>query len=281
MQGPWRDRTGAISPLRIAALAAMALPGVLLAFDWATGELGPKPFEGATNRTGEIAVWTLFAALLVTPARQVLREARLVPLRRLVGLGALAYALAHLVIYAIDQGSLWRVASEILQRFYLALGFVALLLMTALGCTSTDGAVKRMGGAAWRRLHKLVFPAAVLAVTHAMLQAKTDVSAPMLQAGLLAWLLAYRVVAPEGGAPGRVAMLALALGAAAATAAGEALWYGLATGISGWLVLPANWDLELLTRPSTWVLGAGLALAALRTLPRRRAPRARAVPAPA
>jgi sulfoxide reductase heme-binding subunit YedZ len=103
----------------------------------------------------------------------------------------------------------------------------------------------------------------------------------MLQAGLLAWLIAYRVVAPEGGAPGRVAMLALAIGAAAATAAGEALWYGLATGISGWLVLPANWDLELLPRPSTWVLGAGLLLATLRALPRRRAPRARAVPAPA
>ena len=102
----------------------------------------------------------------------------------------------------------------------------------------------------------------------------------MLTSGLFFWLMGYRLIAPKGGAPGRLAMLGLAFGAAFATAAVEFTWYGLATGINPWLVLEANLDVSFGLRPAVWVLAVGLGIFALRCLPafsRRRG----VAPAPA
>lgn len=272
---PWRDRAGAFSPLKALVFAAAFVPALLLAHDAWTASLGPKPWQAATHDAGTWAMRLLLLSLLVTPLRQVLRQARVAELRRMVGVACFAYALLHLGLYAGDLGFDWlKVGSEIIRRVYLTIGFVALVALAVLAATSTDGAVKRLGGVAWRRLHRLVFPAAVLALVHFTLQSKADVTEPMLMSGLFAWLAGYRLLAPAGGAPGVVAMLALAVGAAAATAALEFAWYGLMTGIDPWRVLAANLDVAFGLRPALWVLVAGLGAAALRAVPRgRRVPR--------
>ncbi|MBP0466895.1 ferric reductase-like transmembrane domain-containing protein [Roseomonas sp. PWR1] len=268
---PWRDRSGAFSPFKTFVLAALAVPALLLAHAAWTGALGPKPWQAATHDAGTWAIRLLLLSLLVTPARQVLRQARVAELRRMVGVACFAYLALHLALYAGDlRFDLLKVGSEIVSRVYLTIGFVALVALAVLAATSTDGAVKRLGGAAWRRLHRLVFPAAVLALVHFTLQSKADVTEPMLMSGLFAWLVGYRVLAPAGAAPGIVAMVALALGAAAATAALEFAWYGLATGIDPWRVLAANLDVAFGLRPALWVLVAGLGAAALRAVPRGR-----------
>jgi sulfoxide reductase heme-binding subunit YedZ len=268
---PWRDRAGAFSPFKALVLAALAVPAILLAQEAWTGALGPKPWQAATHDAGTWAIRLLLLSLLVTPARQVLRQARLAEVRRMVGVACFAYLALHLGLYAGDLGfDLLKVGSEIIRRVYLTIGFVALLVLGVLAATSTDGAVRRLGGAAWRRLHRLVFPAAVLALVHFTLQSKADVTEPMLMSGLFAWLVGYRVLAPVGGAPGVVAMLVLAVGAAAVTAALEFGWYGLATGIDPWRVLAANLDVAFGLRPALWVLVAGLGAAALRAVPRGR-----------
>ena len=91
----------------------------------------------------------------------------------------------------------------------------------------------------------------------------------MLMAGLFAWLMGYRAIAPQGGAPSVLAMLGLAVGAAVAAAGIEFAWYGLATGIDPWRVLEANLDVTFGPRPAVWVGIAGLAAAGLRAIPRR------------
>lgn len=268
---PWRDRAGAFSPLKALVLAALTLPALLLAHAAWTAALGPKPWQAATHDAGTWAIRLLLLSLLVTPLRQVLRQARVAEVRRMVGVACFAYAGLHLLLYAGDLGFDWlKVGSEIIRRVYLTIGFVALVALAVLAATSTDGAVKRLGGAAWRRLHRLVFPAAALALVHFTLQSKADVTEPMLMAGFFAWLVGYRLLAPAGGAPGVVVMLALAVGAAAATAALEFAWYGLATGIDPWRVLAANLDVTFGLRPALWVLVAGLGAAALRAVPRGR-----------
>jgi sulfoxide reductase heme-binding subunit YedZ len=137
-----------------------------------------------------------------------------------------------------------------------------------------------MGGAAWRRLHWLVYPLAALALVHFTLQSKADVTEPMLMAGLFAWLMGYRVIAPAGGAPGVLALVGLGLAAAGFTAAVEFAWYGLATGIDPWRVLAANLDIAFGLRPALWVGVAGLSAAALRVVaPALRRPRANVIAA--
>lgn len=265
---PWRDRTGAFAPFKALAFAALFLPALLLAWTAWQGALGPKPWQEATREIGTWAIRLLLLSLVVTPARQVLRQPRIAELRRMVGVACVAYAVLHLGLYAGDLAWDWaKVANEIARRIYLTIGFAALLGLGVLAATSTDGMLKRMGGRAWRRLHRCIHPIAVLALVHFTLQSKADVTQPMLMAGVYAWLAGYRLAAPEGGAPGLPVLLGLAVAAAAATAAIEFAWYGLATGIDPWRVLEANLDITFGPRPAVWVGIAGLGIAALRVLP--------------
>jgi sulfoxide reductase heme-binding subunit YedZ len=279
---PWRDRTGALSPFKALIFAALFVPALLLAQTAWDNALGPKPWQAATHDAGTWAIRLLLLSLLVTPARQVLRQAGIAEVRRMVGVGCFAYALLHLGLYAGDNSfDLVKVASEIAQRIYLTIGFVSLAGLAVLAATSTDAMLRRMGGVAWRRLHWLVYPVAGLALVHFTLQSKADVTEPMLMAGLFAWLMGYRVIAPAGGAPGGVALLGLAVFAAGFTAAVEFAWYGMATGIDPWRVLAANLDVAFGLRPALWVGVAGLGAAALRLLAglrrQQRRPRGAAV----
>lgn len=271
---PWRDRTGAFSPFKAVIFAALFLPALLLAEAAWTATLGPKPWQAATHDSGTWAIRLLLLSLAVTPARQILRQARIAELRRMIGVACFAYVMLHLVIYAGDLAFDWlKVASEILRRIYLTIGFVALVGLAALAATSTDGAVQRLGSPGWRRLHRLAYPIAALALVHFTLQSKADVTEPMLMAGLFAWLMGYRLVAPQGAAPSLPVLLGLAVASAAATAGIEFAWYALATGINPWRVLEANLDITFGLRPALWVGVAGLGAAALRALPRRRTAR--------
>ncbi len=238
---------------------------------------GPKPWQAATRDIGTWTIRLLLLSLAVTPVRQMLRQPRILDVRRMIGVACFAYALLHLGLYAGDLAFDWaRVAGEIIRRIYLTIGFAALLGLAALAMTSTDGMLRRLGGRAWRRLHWCVHPIAVLALVHFTLQSKADVTEPMLMAGLYAWLAGYRLIAPEGGAPRLPALLGLAAAAALATAGIEFAWYGLATGIDPWRVLEANLDIAFGFRPAVWVAIAGLGAATLRVVPmirRRKAPR--------
>ncbi|MEO3474778.1 protein-methionine-sulfoxide reductase heme-binding subunit MsrQ [Roseomonas sp. CAU 1739] len=274
---PWRDRSGAFAPLKALAFVLLFVPAILLAEAAWQHTLGPKPWQAATRDIGTWALRLLLVSLAVTPARQMLRQPRIAELRRMIGVACFAYAVLHLALYAGDLRWDWaKVVSEIVLRFYLTIGFVALLGLGVLAATSTDGMLRRLGGVAWRRLHWWVHPIAVLALVHFTLQSKADVTEPMLMAGLYAWLMGYRTLAPAGGAPGLLALLGLAVAAAVATAGIEFAWYGLATGIDPWRVLEANLDITFGFRPAVWVGIAGVGAAALRIVPmvrRRRAPR--------
>ncbi|BDG74198.1 sulfite oxidase heme-binding subunit YedZ [Roseomonas fluvialis] len=276
---PWRDRTGAFSPFKATVFVALFVPALILAQSAGENALGPKPWQAATHDTGTWAIRLLLLSLLVTPARQVLRQARIAEVRRMVGVACFAYALLHLGLYAGDNAfDLVKVGSEIIKRIYLTIGFVALAGLAVLASTSTDAALRRMGGAAWRRLHWLVYPLAGLALVHFTLQSKADVTEPMLMAGLFAWLMGYRAIAPAGGAPGVLALVALAVAAAGFTAAVEFAWYALATGIDPWRVLAANLDVTFGLRPALWVGVTGAGAAVLRLVaPALRRPRATAL----
>ncbi|WBV44515.1 sulfite oxidase heme-binding subunit YedZ [Pseudoroseomonas cervicalis] len=257
---PWRDRQGRFSALKLGTLLLLCLPAALLAWWAAQGELGGRPVMEAIHWTGLWAVRILLLSLLVTPLRQMLRWPKAMQLRRMIGVAALAYALLHLVLYALDlKWDLGKVASEIVLRIYLTIGFVALLGLVALGVTSTDGWVKRLGGRRWQALHRLAYGIGVLALVHFALQSKIDVTEAILMAGLFLWLMGYRLLAPKGSAPslGRLALLAAA--AALGTALLEAGWYAVATGVPPLPVLMANLDVEFGLRPALWV---GIACAA-------------------
>ena len=245
--------------LRLATLIGLCVPALELAWRWYTDNLGPRPVTVATHATGDWTVIFLLLSLAMTPLRATLDWMPLIHVRRRIGVAAALYAVAHLLIYALDQKwNLIVVATEIAKRFYLTIGFVALLALVALAVTSTDGWQKRLKRN-WKRLHWLIYPAALLAIVHFFIQSKVRIGEAAFAAGLLAWLMLWRVLPPRLRTR-YLGLVLLAVGATLATVIFEAAWYGLVNGIDPMRVLAANIDPDLFPRPAQKVLLASVAM---------------------
>lgn len=275
---PWLDHKGRVSPLKLAGLLFLLLPACQLVFETLTHNLGPRPLVELNHETGDWTLRLLILTLAITPLRLSLAWPRLILLRRLFGVATALYAIVHMLFFIADQA--WNpilVLGEMVKRPYLTLGVAALLLMLPLALTSTDGMVRRLGAVRWRRLHWMIYPIALLAIAHDILQIRLLWVEPLFQAGCLIWLLAWRWrrhALPRGSAPGPRDLFVLAPLAALATAALEATLAGIGTGIDWHLVLLANLYPQLGLRPAPLVLLLGLAVA-LAALLRRHLPAAR------
>lgn len=259
----WRDRAGRFSPFKAVVLAFILLPGLFLALRWGLRDLGPRPYDVAIHELGSWALRLLVATLAVTPLRRLLRWPRLIAVRRMLGVASACYATLHLALFAVDlKLDLAVILAEMVKRIYLVVGSAALLGLLALAATSTDGMVRRLGGKAWQRLHRLVYPLAALGLLHFAMQSKIDVTQPILLAGMLCLALACRLVPADPGRSGSVRVAALAVACAVAMAGCEALWHAAATGVEAGLVLSANLRPDAGLRPAWSVLATGLAVAA-------------------
>ncbi|WOJ89220.1 protein-methionine-sulfoxide reductase heme-binding subunit MsrQ [Methylocapsa polymorpha] len=264
---PWTDRAGRFAPLKFATFLGVLVPAVWIAVEAQQGWLGSRPVTEAIHQTGLWAVRLLALTLAVTPLRLASRWSKLIAIRRILGVSVLAYASLHVALYSLDQHfDFAHVASEIALRIYLALGFIGFCGLCALGATSTDGMIARLGAQRWGRLQQLAYPIAVLATVHFFMQSKLDVSEPIVMAGLFSLLFGYRIAQRLSGdlSPWQVASLAAAT--AFATALAEALWYAFSIRAPLLPVLAANLDFSYSVRPCWFVLGAGVILCVARLL---------------
>ncbi len=257
-----QDRRGRFSPIRAVTLALLVAPGLRLFLLWLVGGLGGRPIMEFTHGTGDWTIYFLLTSLAITPLRTVLNWQKILPLRRMIGVGAACYACLHLALYVIDQKfDMLKVVSEIALRFYLTVGFVTFLGLLALAITSTDGWLKRLGRR-WKSLHKLAYPLAALGLFHYFMQSKADVSAAVFVAGIYLWEMIWRLSS-------RASRLywwplpVISVAAALATAGVESAWYGLATKIDPVRVLQANLDLGYGPRPAVSILIFGLLFSAV------------------
>lgn len=160
-----------------------------------SGDLGANPIEAVVRFLGDWALRFILIALAVTPLRQFTGWTRLASLRRMLGLFAFLYVVLHMLSYVgldrfFDMASLWE---EILKRRYITVGMLSFLLLLPLAITSTDAMIRRLGGMRWRRLHRLVYPAAVAAVFHYFMMIKAGFFLAQVHAAVLALLLGARV----------------------------------------------------------------------------------------
>lgn len=264
---PWCDRTGQFSLLRLIVFLLVLAPALWLLIEAAAQTLGPRPVTEAIHQSGLWAVRLLAATLAVTPLRYATRLSRLAGIRRMLGLSVLFYALLHLTLYGLDQhGNLPHIASEIVRRIYLTIGFVALCGLSILGVTSTNSMLRRLGSRRWSILHKSVYAIAALGTVHFFMQSKLDVSEPIIMGGIFALLLGERLARRLFGDLAAPALVVLAVAAAFATACGEALWYSYKTGAPMLMILSANLDFSYAVRPAWFVLATGAVLVFARLL---------------
>lgn len=161
---------------------------------WPLASLGANPAEKIQDTLGIWGLRLLLTTLAVTPLRELIGQPRLQAFRRMLGLFAFFYISLHFLFYLfVDQSLDWRVLIEdIAKRPFITVGFAALLLLIPLALTSTNRAMRRMGRR-WQRLHRLVYPAAILGCTHFYWQVKADIREPLVYLLVLAALLGWRV----------------------------------------------------------------------------------------
>jgi methionine sulfoxide reductase heme-binding subunit len=266
----WRDRRGRLSWLRVATLAFLLMPVAIALWNADAIVHGARPLNDVIHRAGFWMLMFILATLAITPLRRITRFGQLIDVRRMVGVGAFVYGVAHISLYTADQMfDLVTVASEIAQRIYLVIGFTALVGLATLAATSTDVMVRRLGALRWQRLHYLVYGIGVLALIHYFQQTKADVSVPTFTAGVFTWLMGYRIVVKLWKVRGELstpALVGLSFVVAALTFLAEAVGIAIVFNVSPLLVLQANLDFDVgldMIRPGWLVLAAGLAVAAL------------------
>ncbi len=159
-----------------------------------TGSLGANPVEDLQDRFGNWALRFVMIALSVTPLRKLTGKVWLLRFRRMLGLFAFFYALMHFLNwFVLDQRMLWSaILEDLTERPFITIGFTALVLLTAMAVTSTNGMRRRMGKR-WDKLHYSVYAVGILGVWHYWWQVKADFAEPLVYAVILALLLGYRI----------------------------------------------------------------------------------------
>ena len=190
------------SESRHAFLAPAIVTGWLLTlaqlgYRVATHQLGANPIATAINQLGLLSLVLLVASLCATPLKLTVGWTWPVRVRRTLGLLAFFTASLHFVLYwGPDQGfDLLGVLNDIAKRPFIAVGFLALVLLVPLAWTSSKQAVQRLTFPIWQRLHRLVYVISGLAALHFFLRVKADHTQPIIYAAIILLGFAIRLVA--------------------------------------------------------------------------------------
>ena len=193
MAGTWLLHR-AVRPLLV---LLCSLPAVYLLWAAVFDQLGPNPAEALIRGTGDWTLRWLCVVLAVTPVRILFQVPALARLRRTLGLTVFAYAVLHLLCYSwLDMGFEWvDIAQDIAKRPFILVGFVSWLMLLALAATSSNAAVRWLGGKRWQWLHRSVYLVAPLAILHFywMRAGKQNFTDVAMYALVLALLLGWRL----------------------------------------------------------------------------------------
>jgi sulfoxide reductase heme-binding subunit YedZ len=158
----------------------------------ATGGLGAEPIKALEHALGKPALYLLVGGLAITPLRQRL-GLNLIGFRRAIGLSCFFFVSVHLLVWLVlDVQALDRIWADILKRPYITGGMAGFTLLIPLAVTSNNWLLRRLGPVRWRRLHKLVYPAAVLGGVHYLLLVKGWQIKPMIFLAVILLLLVLR-----------------------------------------------------------------------------------------
>jgi methionine sulfoxide reductase heme-binding subunit len=187
-------RRGRIVLKSVVWAACLAPLAALGAWTWAA-ELTANPISFVTNWLGDWTLRLLLLSLSMTPLRFLFGLSWPITLRRLLGLFAFAYASLHFTVWlVVDHFFDWpEMGRDIVKRPYITIGMFALTMLVPLAATSTAGMIRRLGGTAWRRLHRLAYVAGVAAILHFLWLAKVGRTEPYYYAGWLGLVLGVRV----------------------------------------------------------------------------------------
>jgi sulfoxide reductase heme-binding subunit YedZ len=262
---PWQDRSRRFSWLKASTFALMLWPAIRTAYLFGNGDYGilAVALGGLTYWSGVWATVILLMALAVTPAAKIFRWPALTDVRRMIGVTALVYTIAHVLIYLVFRHWDFAFIANDMMRLSMILATLSTIGLIVLGATSVDAAIRYMGAKNWQRLHTANYAISGLAILHVVLARGTYAEQYMLT-GVFFWLMAWRVLARYGLGANAKALATLAVASCLFAAFLEAGFLWGRRGFDVLATLGYNLTLAILDvgYPPAWqVLAFGLVVA--------------------
>ncbi len=170
-------------------------PLIYLIIRTLSGNLSANPIEDLTHSSGWWALTTLVITLVVTPLKIIFKKPQILFFRRTLGLFSFFYASIHFVTWiALEQFFDWEaMVLDVLDRPFITLGVIAFVLMIPLAATSPYQIRKKIGNNVWKKIHRLIYFAVLIAVLHFLWLVKKDLTEPFIFLFIVLMLLGFRV----------------------------------------------------------------------------------------
>ena len=173
----------------------LLLPSIVWSYQFISGDLGVNPIERLMDELGQMALRLIIATLFISSLSELKILRSLVEMRRMIGLFAFYYVSLHFLSYIILDHffDLRFIIKDIIKRPFITFGFLSFLALIPLASTSTKSLIKRLGYKTWKKIHYLIYPAAILSSFHFFMLVRANKIEPAIYIGIIFLLLGYRI----------------------------------------------------------------------------------------
>lgn len=174
---------------------SILFPSIFWSYQFINGSLGVNPIEKYMDNMGEMALRLIVLTLFISSLSEFKKFRFLIDVRRMIGLFAFFYVSCHFLTYiALDHFfDMTFIIKDILKRPFITLGFISFIFLIPLVITSPKKMLKKLGFKVWKKIHYLIYPAAILSSIHFYMLVRANKVEPAIYIFLILILLLYRL----------------------------------------------------------------------------------------
>ena len=170
-------------------------PSLFWSYQFIDGSLGVNPIEKFMDNMGEMALRLIVLTLFISSLSEFKKFRFLIEVRRMIGLFAFFYVSCHFLTYiALDHFfDMSFIIKDIIKRPFITFGFISFIFLIPLVITSPKKMLKKLGFKVWKKIHYLIYPAAILSSVHFYMLVRANKIEPAIYIFLILVLLLYRL----------------------------------------------------------------------------------------
>ena len=170
-------------------------PSIFWSYQFINGSLGVNPIEKFMDNMGEMALRLIVLTLFISSLSEFKKFHFLIDVRRMIGLFAFFYVSCHFLTYiALDHFfDMNFIIKDIIKRPFITFGFISFVFLIPLVITSPKKMLKKLGFKVWKKIHYLIYPAAILSSVHFYMLVRANKIEPAIYIFLILVLLLYRL----------------------------------------------------------------------------------------
>ena len=173
----------------------LLIPSFIWVFQFFNGNLGVNPIENLMDKMGLMALRIIILTLLVSSLADIKSFKSIIVLRRMIGLFAFYYVCLHFLTYVVLDHffDITFIFKDIAKRPFITFGFISFVCLIPLAITSNKLSIKKLGYKIWKRIHYLIYIAAILSSLHFYMLVRANKTEPLIYIIIIIFLLFYRM----------------------------------------------------------------------------------------